>query len=71
MLDDMKTDMMKQSRGQLDRMKDIRETMWDNQPWKTNSVELGCAKVAVAAIKPAPNMELFNLLSDIKPPLSE
>lgn len=39
MMADMKTDLMKQSRGQLDRMKDIRELNVLNSPFSKNQIE--------------------------------
>lgn len=39
MLEKMKTDLMKQSRSQLDRIKDIREFVGQNSPFIKNSIE--------------------------------
>lgn len=39
MLEDMKVDLLKQSRGQLGAMRDIRDLQYQNQPWTRNSIE--------------------------------
>ena len=40
-IDQMKTDLLVRATGQLDRMKDVRELMGDDQPQQRNAINLG------------------------------